>query len=141
MASRKEFYSHFHTWLDDFEKTDAYTNIVGNYEKCWIKIYKELQRIFTDTVWNEMKKEDDRPPRIDDDQKDNYKKQFDAWLREFQKTREYLSVVTGCNEDCSKIYCALHRIFKYTVWDALKIIGNPTERECYCQYNFPYDDI
>ena len=139
MASRKEFYSHFHTWLDDFEKTDTYTNIVDNYEKCWIKIFKELERIFTDTVWNQIK--DDQRLRIDDNQKDNYKRQFDVWVREFQKTSDYLGVVTGCNEDCSKIYCALHRIFKFNVWDPEKITGNPSPTDCYYDYDHFYDVI
>ena len=49
----KQYYKEFHLWLNDFEKTDRYNKVVVDYEKNWIKIYKELDRIFENTVWLE----------------------------------------------------------------------------------------
>ena len=49
----KQYYEEFHLWLDDFEKTDEYKKMVADYNTDWIKIYKELGRIFENTVWLE----------------------------------------------------------------------------------------
>ena len=135
MANRKELredalarYSrHFDDWLHDFKKTDTYTGIVADYEEDWSKIYKELHRIFKDTVWNPMKlrnetstKEDDPRLRIDRDQLSNYRRQFDVWVYEFKKTSDYAGLVAGYRECWSKIYNELHRIFKLNFWDPEK---------------------
>ena len=45
----------FVTWLNDFKKTDTYTDIVDGYEKCWSEIYKELHRRFKENIWNPSK--------------------------------------------------------------------------------------
>ena len=42
----------FATWLYDFIETDTYAAIVGDYEECSSEIYKELNRIFKEKVWN-----------------------------------------------------------------------------------------
>ena len=135
MANRKELredalarYSrHFDDWLYDFKKTDTYTGIVADYEEDWCKIYKELHRIFKDTVWNPMKlrnetstKEDDPRLRIDRDQLSNYRRQFDVWVYKFKKTSDYAGLVAGYRECWSKIYNELHRIFKLNFWDPEK---------------------
>ena len=49
----KQYYKEFHLWLNDFEKTDEYNKVVVDYKTDWIKIYKELGRIFEYTVWLE----------------------------------------------------------------------------------------
>ena len=137
MANRKELretaltrYSReFDLWLHDFKKTDTYTNIVIDYERCWSKIYKELNRIFKDTVWNQMKlknetatKEDDPRLKIDASQLNNYRRQFDVWVRKFKKTSDYAGLVAGYRECWSKIHSALHQIFKLNIWDPEKTV-------------------
>ena len=137
MANRKELRENaltqyrrdFDLWLYDFKKTDTYTNIVIDYERCWSKIYKELNRIFRDTVWNQMKlknetstKEDDPRLKIDASQLNNYRRQFDVWVRKFKKTSDYLGLVAGYRECWSKIYTELHRIFKLNIWDPEKTV-------------------
>ena len=49
----KQYYKEYHLWLNDFEKTDEYNKMVADYKMDWIKIYKELGRIFENTVWLE----------------------------------------------------------------------------------------
>ena len=49
----KQYYKEYHLWLNDFEKTDEYNKMVVDYKTDWIKIYKELGRIFEHTVWVE----------------------------------------------------------------------------------------
>ena len=49
----KQYYKEYHLWLNDFEKTDEYNKMVVDYKSNWIKIYKELGRIFEHTVWLE----------------------------------------------------------------------------------------
>ena len=135
MANRKELrenglarYSrHFDPWLIDFKETDTYAGIVTDYEEDWSNIYKELHRIFKDTVWNQMKlrnevptKEDDPRLRIDAGQLSNYRRQFDVWVRKFKKTSDYAGLVAGYRECWSKMYSELHRIFKLNVWDPEK---------------------
>ena len=117
----------FDIWLHDFKKTDTYTDIVADYERCWSNIYKELNRIFKDTVWNQMKlknakptKEDDPRLKIDSDQLNNYRRQFDVWVRKFKKTSDYFGLVAGYRECWSKINTELHRIFKLNFWDPEK---------------------
>ena len=135
MANRNElrenalarYSSHFDGWLYDFKKTDTYTGIVADYEEDWSKIYKELHRIFKDKIWNPMKlrnetstNEDDPRVRIDPDQLNNYRRQFDVWVRKFKKTSDYAGLVAGYRECWSKIYTELHRIFKLNFWDPEK---------------------
>ena len=47
----KQYYKEYHLWLNDFEKTDEYNKMVVDYKSDWIKLYKELGRIFEHTVW------------------------------------------------------------------------------------------
>ena len=49
----KQYYKEYHLWLNDFEKTDEYNKMVVDYKIDWIKLYKELGRIFEHTVWLE----------------------------------------------------------------------------------------
>ena len=49
----KQYYKEYHLWLKDFEKTDEFNKMVVDYKTDWIKIYKELGRIFEHTVWLE----------------------------------------------------------------------------------------
>ena len=114
---------HFDTWLDDFKETDTYAAIVIDYEGCWSKIYKELNRIFKENVWNPMKlrnetstNQDGQRRSSDNEQLNNYRREFDKWLDEFKKTGVYAGMVAGYNECWSKIYKELHRVFKMNVW-------------------------
>ena len=118
---------HFDDWLYDFRKTDTYTNIVTDYKKDWSKIFKELHQIFKDTVWNPMKlrnepstKEDDPRLRIDASQLNNYRRQFDVWVRKFKKTCDYADLVTFYRGRYSILHTELHRIFKLNKWDPEK---------------------
>ena len=47
----KQYYKEYRLWLKDFEKTDEFNKMVVDYESDWIKIYKELARIFEHKVW------------------------------------------------------------------------------------------
>ena len=115
--------------MDDFKKTDTYTGIVADYERCWSKIYKELNRIFKETVWNQLKlkfkkktpiKDDDPRLRIEPDQLNNYRRQFGMWEHNFKKTSDYAGLV-ACYRECrSKINAELARIFKLNFWDPEK---------------------
>ena len=74
-----EYSCHFDIWLDDLKKTHTYICLVDGYEEDWRKIYKELNRIFKETVWCRRKlknetstKEDDPWLRINHNQLDNY---------------------------------------------------------------------
>ena len=132
MATRKElredaltqYRRDFDIWLHDFKKTGAYTNIDVDYERCWSKIYKELNRIFKENVWHEMKlknakpiKEDDPRLKIDASQLNDYRREFNVWVREFKKRSEYADLVVFYNGCWSKIYNTLHQIFKLNVWN------------------------
>ena len=107
----------FDIWLYNFKETDNYANMVADYEECWHKIYKELHLLFKQEVWYPMKYET-WTKKDDDPRLKNYKRQFDEWLWEFKKTSDYFGLVASYNEDWSKIYSELHRIFKMNVRDA-----------------------
>ena len=47
----EEYYKEYRLWLNDFRKTDEYKKMVVDYNTDWIKIYKELGRIFEHEVW------------------------------------------------------------------------------------------
>ena len=49
----KQYYKEYHLWLNDFEKTDEFNKMVVDYKANWIKLYKELARIFEHKVWVE----------------------------------------------------------------------------------------
>ena len=72
-----EYGSHFDIWLDDLKKTHTYICLVDGYEENWVEIYKQLNRIFKETVWCQRKlknedEEDDPWLRITKTQLDNY---------------------------------------------------------------------
>ena len=89
------YYRNFHIWLKDFEETSSYADLVNAHDRHWIKIFKELDQIFNDTVWIPMRlrneapieetssdetssdedEEDDPMLRIDASQQDNYRRQ------------------------------------------------------------------
>ena len=106
--------------------------MVTDYERCWSKLYKELNRIFKDTVWNPMKlrnetstketstNEDDPRLRIDASQLNNYRRQFDVWVRKFKKTCDYADLMAFYRGRYSKLNTELHRIFKLNFWDPEK---------------------
>ena len=115
----------FDTWLYDFKETDTYAAIVADYEECWREIYKELDRIFKEKVWNPMKltnknevstNQHHQRRSSDNEQLNNYRREFDKWLNDFKKTDAYGDIVDGYEECWSEIYKELHRIFKENVW-------------------------
>ena len=115
----------FDTWLYDFKETDTYAAIVADYEECWREIYKELNRIFKEKVWNPMKltnknevstNQHHQRRSSDNEQLNNYRREFDKWLNDFKKTDTYGDIVDGYEECWSEIYKELHRIFKENVW-------------------------
>ena len=134
MANTEELHEHaftrynrdFDTWLYDFKETDTYAVIVADYEGRWSEIYKELNRIFKENVWNPMKLRNKNEASTnqhhqrrssDNEQLDNYRREFDKWLNDFKKTSVYGGIVAGYKECWSKIYKELHRIFKVNVWN------------------------
>ena len=46
-----DYYKEYRLWLNDFRKTDEYKKMVVDYKMDWIKLYKELGRIFEHEVW------------------------------------------------------------------------------------------
>ena len=132
MANTEELREHaftrynrdFDTWLYDFKETDTYAVIVADYEGCLSEIYKELNRIFKENVWNPMKLRNKNETSTnhqrrssDNEQLNNYRREFDKWLNDFKKTSVYGGIVAGYEECWSKIYKELHRIFKVNVWN------------------------
>ena len=67
-------------------------------------------------------KEDDPRLKIDASQLNNYRRQFDVWVRKFKKTSDYFGLVAGYRECWSKIHSALHQIFKLNIWDPEKTV-------------------
>ena len=105
-----DYYKAYRLWLNDFGKTDDYKKMVDDYKMDWIKLCKELCRIFEHTVWL---KEPDEP--IEPDLNDYYK-EYRLWLNDFRKTDEYKKMVVDYNTDWIKIYKELGRIFEHEVW-------------------------
>ena len=106
----RDYYKEYRLWLNDFEKTDGYKQMVDDYKMDSIKLYKELCRIFEHTVWSE---EPDEP--IEPDLNDYYK-EFHLWVKDFEKTDEYKKMVDDYNADWIKLYKEFDRIFEHDVW-------------------------
>ena len=47
----KQYYKEYHLWKNDLKKTNEYNTMVVDYKSDWIKLYKELDRIFEHEVW------------------------------------------------------------------------------------------
>ena len=57
-----------------------------------------------------------------------YKGEFDKWLIDFKKTHDYTDLVVRYEECWSKIDKELHRKFKETVWNPIRVAcGCPVE--------------
>ena len=107
----RDYYKEYRLWLNDFEKTDGYKQMVDDYKMDSIKLYKELCRIFEHTVWL---KEPDEP--IEPDLNDYYK-EYHLWLKDFEKTDEYKKMVADYEMDWIKLYTEeFHRIFEHDIW-------------------------
>ena len=78
----------FDRWLEDFTETDTYMDLITEYKKDWRKIYDELFDIFNTTVWKFRNEDEEDDPRlkIDVSQRDNYTRQFHAWLHKIKDT-------------------------------------------------------
>ena len=115
----------FDTWLYDFKETDTYAAIVNDYEEDWREIYKELNRIFREKVWNPLKLTNKNEASInqhhqrssENERLNKYRREFDKWLNDFKKTDAYGNIVDDYEECWSEIYKELHRIFKENVWN------------------------
>ena len=113
---------HFDIWLEDFKETSSYADIVIGHDGHWGKIYRELDQIFKDTVWNPMKLRNETSTNVDDqrrssDSERDYRREFDKWLTEFKKTSVYWGMVAGYKGCWSKIDNKLHQTFKMNVWN------------------------
>ena len=111
----------FDRWLEDFTETDTYISIVTEYKKDWRKIYDELLEIFNTTVWKlrNEDEEDDPRLRIDASQQDNYRRQFDAWVRNLKDTCPDLELFYRSFRNIKELN-KLHRFFKLHHWDPEK---------------------
>ena len=58
-----------------------------------------------------------------------YSSHFDGWLYDFKKTDTYTGIVADYEEDWSKIYKELHRIFKDKIWNPMKLRNETSTNE------------
>ena len=87
-----QYARHFDIWLKEFKETISYMSIVTEHNSDWRKIYRKLDQLFNDTVWklrNEASTEETSSDedeegspllKIDVSQRDNYSRQFRAWM-------------------------------------------------------------
>ena len=125
------YYRDFHIWLKDFEETSSYADLVNGHDRHWIKIYKELDQIFNDTVWklrneapteetsSDEDEEDDPRLRIDANQQDNYRRKFDLWVRKLKDTCDDLELFYRSFRNMKELN-KLHRFFILHHWDPEK---------------------
>ena len=68
-------------WMEDFEGTPLYMSIVAEHNRDWRKIHDQLFVVFNNEL--KLRREDEEGDpllKIDVSQRDNYKRQFRAWL-------------------------------------------------------------
>ena len=58
-----------------------------------------------------------------------YSSHFDGRLYDFKKTDTYTGIVADYEEDWSKIYKELHRIFKDKIWNPMKLRNETSTNE------------
>ena len=87
-----QYARHFDIWLKDFKDTISYMSIVTEHNSDWRKIYRKLDQFFKDTVWKLRNEASTEETSSDEDeegspllkiyvsQRDNYSRQFRAWM-------------------------------------------------------------
>ena len=109
-------------WLEDYKKTPAYMDIVTKHNRDWRKIHDQLLPIFNNDL--KLRREDEvgiPMLKIDASQRDNYKRQFRAWMAQIKDTcpnRElYFGRSCGINESAK-----YERFFFKYHWDPEKTV-------------------
>ena len=124
---------HFDIWLKDFKETGSYADLVNGHDGHWIKIYRELDQIFKDTVWKlrneapteETSSDEDEEVipmlKIDASQRDNYKRQFRAWMAEIKDTCPNREIYFGRSYGIDE-HVRYERFFFKHHWDPEKTV-------------------
>ena len=109
-------------WMEDFEGTDMYMSIVTEHKEDWRKIHDHLLVIFNNELKLRREDEEGNPIlKIDVSQRDNYKRQFRAWLAEIKDTCPNRELYFGDSYGIKEKLRYSRYFFKYH-WDPEKTI-------------------
>ena len=79
--------NNYDQWLKDFKKTDRYRSIVTEHKKDWGKLDDQLLAFFNNEMLLRCADEVGIPMlKIDASQRDNFKRQFRAWMAGIKDT-------------------------------------------------------
>ena len=128
-------------WLKDFKKTPEYRSLVTEPNRSWRKIQDELLAMFNNELL--LRTADDvgiPKQQIDVSQRDNYKRQFRAWLAQIKHTCPNQALYFGPSYDSIKYG---RYFFKYH-WDPEKTVDERMMkrllgREWDKHYDFDYN--
>ena len=131
-------------WLKDFKKTPTYMSIVTKHNRDWRKIHDQLHAFFNNELLLRCEDEEVIPlMKIDASQRDNYKRQFRAWMAQIKDTcpdRElYFGRSYGIDESikCERYFFKHHWDPEKTVDESLMkaLLGSEWDKN----YDFDYN--
>ena len=112
-------------WLEDFEGTPKYMSIVTEHNCDWRKIYDQLLAIFNNELKLRCEDEEGDPVlKLDVSQRDNYERQFRAWLAEIKDTCPNPKLYYD-GSDGIKEHLRDSRFFFKHDWDPEKNVDEP----------------
>ena len=109
-------------WLKDLKKTDRYMSIVAKHKQNWRKIHDQLLAIFNNELKLRREDEEGNPLlKIDVSQRDNYNRQFRAWMAEIKDTCPNRKLYFGRSYGI-KEHLRYSRYFFKHLWDPEKTV-------------------
>ena len=115
-------YEDYDRWLKDFKKTPEYRILVAKYKHSLEMMHEKLVAFFNNELMLSSEDEEIMPIlKIDASQRDNYKRQFRAWLARLEATCPDRELYFGPSYD--RKYSARYEkhFFKY-YWDPEKTV-------------------
>ena len=109
-------------WLKDFKKTPTYMSIVTKHNRDWRKIHDQLLAIFNNDL--KLRREDEEVIpilKIDASQRDNYTRQFRAWMVQIKDTCPNRELYFGRSYDIDESVKYERFFFKHH-WDPEKTV-------------------
>ena len=109
-------------WLKDFKKTDRYKFLVAKYKRDWGLIHEQLRTVFTNDMLLKCGDEEGPPLlEIDASQRDNFKRQYRAWMTSIKDTCPDREFFFGPFYDTKERFRYSRFFFKH-LWDPEKTV-------------------
>ena len=114
--------NNYDQWLEDFKKTDRYRSIVAKHKRNRRKLDDQLRAFFNNEMVLRCADDVGYPMlKIDRSQRDNYKRQFRAWMAQIKDTCPDRELFFGRSCDIGESIKYERYFFKYH-WDPEKTV-------------------